>query len=193
LKIAIGSMTTGDTRVFYVGTSRIELIQGVTMDHLREGLYTGANMQGVMAAGLAAEIRRVAGGDVERELRAQRPLSQGVAYLTSSGLLSDAGVTAIAHGVVTTAPGGPVQLDIASKALASGLVLLDEQDCRTVCVPQIGWRMVEVDHSVAARELARVVTSHLRRFSGIRTVTVVSRHADYLAALGAALADIRTG
>lgn len=186
-------MRTGDVPVFYVNSSRIELIQGVTMDHLRDGLYTGANMQGVMAAGLAAEIRRAAGGEVERELREQRPLSQGVAYLTSGGRLAEAGVTAIAHGVATTMPGGPVQLDIAIKALASGLVLLEERGCRTVCVPQIGWRIIDIEHAVAARELARVTTTHLRRFSGIRTLTVVSRHEDYLSSLAAALTDVQRG
>lgn len=182
-----------DENVWFFNTTRVELILGTTLEHLREGLYTGANLQGVMGAGLPAEIRRAAGSDIERELRAQMPLSLGSAYLTSSGALAGSGVKAIAHGVLVSEPGGRTQLDIAINALLAGLRLLEEQGCRTIVIPQIGWRVANLDQTVAARELARVIVTHLRRKSRLRSVSVVSRHQDYLEALGEALTTLQRG
>ncbi len=58
--------------------------------------------------------------------------------------------------------------------------MLEDAGCRAVTIPQIGWRVSNLDQSVAAAELARVTTTHLRRRSRLSDLCFVSRHADYL-------------
>lgn len=170
----------------YFGGTRIVFIEGRPLEHLSAGIFTGANAQGVMGAGLAAEIRRVAGAEVERELRSRGHLLLGEAYLTGPGLLVERGVGAIAHGVVVRQPGDTPRLETAVRALLAGLQLLEGAGCRTITVPQIGWRMSNLDPKVAATELGRVVTTHLRRKSRLETISIVSNHRDYLAAAATA-------
>lgn len=167
----------------YFGGTRVRFIEGKPLEHLSAGIYTGANAQGVMVAGLAAEIRRVAGAEVERELRGHNNLSVGEAYLTGPGQLAERGVGAIAHGVVVLAPGEIATLDRSVSALLSGLRLLEDAGCRSVTVPQIGWRVSSLDPSVAAAELGRVVITHLRRKSRLEVVSIVSSHREYLTAV----------
>ena len=164
----------------YYGATRIRLQQGRVLDNLSAGLYTDANSRGVMGAGLAADLRRAAGAEVERELRACAPLLVGEAHLTSGGALSPLGVTAIAHGVVVSEKGVTSSLDLASRALLTGLRLLEEAGCRSISVPQIAWRVANLDHQIAALELARVILTHLRRQTRLNEITIVSLHREYL-------------
>lgn len=177
----------------YFGGTLLRIIEGDPLQHLQAGLYTGANSRGVMAAGLAADVRRMAGADIERELRAHGELLRGEAYITSAGSLAERGVRAIAHGVVASDPGGAARLDTSVKALLSGLRLLEEAGCRTVTIPQIGWRVANLSQEQAAAELARVIVTHLRRRSRLTTVAVVSRHRDYLVALSCSLQELGEG
>jgi O-acetyl-ADP-ribose deacetylase len=172
--------------MYYRGT-KLNVVQGRALEFLQAGIYTGANIRGVMAAGLAAELRRAAGPDVERELRANLPLQLGRAYLTSPGNLAGKGVLAIAHGVVATDPGVGASLDISIRAMLDGLARLEDAGCRAVTIPQIGFRVANLDQKVAASELARVIVAHLRRKSRLTTVTIVSMDQEYLDALTAGL------
>lgn len=164
----------------YFGGTQVRFIQGKPLEHLSAGIYTGANAQGIMAAGLAADIRRYAGAEVERELRGHNDLSVGEAYLTRPGQLAEHGVIAIAHGVVVMAPGEIATLARSTSALLAGLRLLEDAGCRSVTVPQIGWRVSNLDPTVAATELGRVVITHLRRKSRLEVVSIVSTHREYL-------------
>lgn len=166
----------------YFGGARVLFIEGHALDHPAEGFYLGANAQGVMAAGLQAEIRRVGGADVERELRSQGPLLVGKAYLTSPGALAEQGVRFIAHGVVVDEPGTSANLATSIAALLSGLRMLEDAGCRSVAVPQAGWRVGDLDQVTTADELGRVIITHLRRKSRLDQVSVVSRDPEYLAA-----------
>lgn len=170
----------------YFGATRVHFIQGKLLDHLSDGIYTSANAQGVMGAGVAAEIRRVAGSDVERELRSAGGLQVGQAYLTGPGTLAEHGVRAIAHGVVVARPGDGAALDTSMKALLSGLQLLERNGCRSITVPLVGWRVATLDPSAAAAALGGVVISHLRRGSRLTQVLIVGSHQPYLEAIAAA-------
>ncbi len=171
---------TGTIDELYFGGTLVRFIHGKPMEHLSTGLYVGANGQGVMAAGLPAEIRRAAGAEVERELRGHGELRVGRSYLTGSGQLAARGVSAIAHGVVVASPGESATLDRSISALLDGLRLLEDAGCRAVTVPQIGWRVASLDPTVAAAELGRVVITHLRRNSRLESISIVSMQRDYL-------------
>lgn len=176
------SVATGNTER-YLGGTRIDLIVGDPLDHLLEGLYTGTNARGIMAAGLSADIRRRAGADIERELRAQAPLLTGQAYLTGSGAFHDKGVKAIAHGVVVAEPGESPGLQVSIDALLNGLRMLEEAGCRTITIPEVGWRVFNLDHAGVAAALGNTIAIHLRRRSRLQSVCIVSRHPEYLQAL----------
>jgi len=178
-------MSDTDNDIYFGGT-KLNIVHGRALDHLHEGVYTGANIRGVMAAGLAAELRRAAGAEVERELRTHLPLQLGRAYLTSPGNLAAQGVQVIAHGVVANEPGVSASLSVSISAMLDGLGRLEEAGCREVTIPQIGFRVANLDQQVAAGELAKVIVAHLRRKSKLTTVTIVSMHQDYLDALVAA-------
>lgn len=174
---------SGSVTELYSGGARLLIVHGRPLDWLSEGFYTGANARGVMGAGLQASLRRAAGADIERELRAQAPLSLGEAYLTGAGQLVGEGVTAIAHGVVVPEPGGSATLETSINALLDGLRLLEDAGCRSVTVPQAGWRISSLDERVVAAELARVVVTHLRRRSKLDQVTIIASHQEYLGTL----------
>ena len=174
----------------YSGATRVLIVDGTPLEHLNEGLYAGANAKGVMGAGLAAEIRRLGGPDIERELRGQGPLLLGNAYLTAPGDLGERGVKAIAHGVVVAEPGASATLATSINGLLSGLHLLDEAGCRSVTIPQIGWRVANLDQEALATELSRVVATHLRRKTRIGLISIVSSQRDYLTAVAAAFSAL---
>lgn len=174
---------TGD---LYFGRVKIHLVEGKPLAHVRDGVYTSANSQGVMGAGFAAEIRRVGGADIERELRLAGPLGVGQAYVTGPGDLDVLGVKAIAHGVVVERPGDRATLDASMKGLLSGLRLLEHAGCRSVTIPLIGWRVAALDPSRAAAALGDVVISHLRRGSRLEHVLIAGTHTPYLEAIDTA-------
>jgi O-acetyl-ADP-ribose deacetylase (regulator of RNase III) len=174
---------TDSASELYLGGTRIDLIVGDPLDHLYEGLYTGTNARGVMGAGLSADIRRKAGAEVERELRTNPQLLTGQAYLTGPGMLAEQGLKAIAHGVVVAEPGESPKLPVSIDALLDGLRLLEEAGCRTVTIPEVGWRVFNLDHTGVAAELGKTIATHLRRRSRLQAVCIVSRHPEYLRAL----------
>lgn len=164
-------------------------MHGTTLGNLEQGLYIHANARGVMAAGLQAEVRRAAGGEIERELRAQSPLLSGSAYLTSAGELEAQGVLAIAHGVIVRDPGGEPNRVIVEEALAAGLQALEDRGCRAVTIPQVSWQYGQGELAGMAAPLARTVAAHLRRRSRFQQVTIVSRHEHFLDALRIAIRE----
>lgn len=170
----------------YFGGTRLRFIKGKPLDHLSAGLYTGANAQGVMVAGLAAEIRRVAGAEVERELRSHNDLSVGEAYLTGPGQLAERGVIAIVHGVVVMSPGETATLERSTRALLTGLRLLEDAGCRSITIPLVGWRVATPDPAAAAGALGHVVISHLRRGTRLEQVLIAGTHVPYLEAIASA-------
>lgn len=166
------------------------LVQGRALDHLRPGLYVPGNGRGVMAAGLAGEVRLKGGPEIERELRGHTTsLLEGEAYLTGPGRLAALGVERIAHGIVTREPGETPRADIPQRALSSGLRLLAESGVRTVTAQGIGTRVPGVSHADAGAEMARVVAAQVRQ-SRLREVVVTSIHDGFLAACLAELVGL---
>lgn len=157
------------------------LVQGRALDHPRPGLYVPGNGRGVMAAGLAGEVRLKGGPEIERELRGHTSLLEGEAYLTGPGRLAALGVERIAHGIVTREPGETPRADIPQRALSAGLRLLAVSGVRSVTAQGIGTRIPGVSHADAGAEMARVVAAQVRQ-SRLREVVVTSIHADFLAA-----------
>lgn len=172
-----------------LGGAHLTLVPARPLGQLSAAMFVPGNLLGVMAAGLAGEVRVRAGQDVEAELLGQRPLSLGRAYATNPGKLSDACVTTIIHGIVSTAPGEPASPRHAEQALRSGLLLVDELGVRSITIP-----VLEVDSSARnradqGRTFGTLVAGHLRRRSRLRKVNIAGLDAEFLAGVYGALIE----
>ncbi|MEZ4570907.1 MAG: hypothetical protein R2849_11385 [Thermomicrobiales bacterium] len=142
-----------------------------------------------MAAGLAGEIRVRAGRDVEDELLAHRPLSIGRAYRTGPGRLSALGVKVLAHAVTSNEPGTPPQPIQSERGLRAALELLEETGMRTVTLPLVEVARGQAGGAAHGRSYGSLLTSHLRRRSRLREVTIAGLDRDFLTGLDAYLRE----
>jgi O-acetyl-ADP-ribose deacetylase (regulator of RNase III) len=175
--------------MFY-GTTSLVLAQGRLGTHLSQGIYVETNARAIMGAGLAGEVRLLAGAEMERELREHLPLVIGSAYLTSPGKLAGRGVLAIAHGVTAPRPGEPARPAESQRAFLEGIrALVDQANARSVTIPAVGWSGGANETEQAARGLAELISGLLRRRTAPKRLTITSLHETYLAALQRALAE----
>jgi hypothetical protein len=167
----------------------IEMVMERPLQRLSSGLYVPANSHGVMLAGLAGEVRVRAGGEVENELRGQRPLDLGRAYPTGAGRLGAAGVELIVHGVASVAPGESSRRAAAASALAAALHIFDESGIRAITLPLL---QLASEQEVARGDehtMAGLIAAHLRRDSRLRSITVAGLDSGLLEAIGRELVD----
>jgi len=164
----------------YVGHTRVVLVEGGVLDHPREAVYTGGNARGVMASGTSGAIRRAGGEAVELRLREQLPLLLGVTYLTEPGALSDAGVRYVAYGVIAPRPGDSPTRAAVEAALYSALAQIAARRVRSLTVPEVGARIPGITLEGAADLLVDILTTAVRRTSGIDEVVIASTHPAYL-------------
>jgi O-acetyl-ADP-ribose deacetylase (regulator of RNase III) len=164
-----------------LGGVRLALVQQRPLAQLSGALFVPGNLRGVMAAGIAGEVRVRAGREVEVELLSQRPMSLGRAYATGAGKLSEACVTAIIHGIMHAAPGEPSNSRHAEQALRSGLLVVEEMDIRSLTLPSIEIVSTARRREDQGRAMGSLIAGHLRRRSRIRTVRIASLDPDFLA------------
>ena len=167
-------------RTLLLRSARVDLILGEPIDHPRAALYAAVNARGVLASGFGGAIRLAAGGDVERELRAQSPLLVGEAYLTGPGQLSGRGVSLIAFGITTRAPGLQPRRDAAANALTAALDLMESRRVRALTLPEVATRVIGIDLAGAATILADALAARLRRGTTLDEIAIVGLHHEYL-------------
>ena len=148
---------------------------------LSAGIFVPGNMRGVMAAGLAGEVRVRAGRAVEDELLAHRPFSLGKTYPTGGGNLIGAGIATLAHGIVSSEPGETPKTAHSERALRAALVLFDDLGVRTVTLPLVDTVSGAADTGRQGQALGTLLAGHLRRGSRLRRVTLAGLDRDFLA------------
>ncbi len=172
------------------GTVTIEIFVEQPIKHLEAGVIVPANLQGVMAAGLARDIRIAAGAQIERDLRAQLPLIPGEAYLTGPAALQERGVEVVAHAVVVRDPGSTARGHDLEDALISAMQRLEVANVRAILIPFLTTRLAGHTTEVNAHLLAKLVVQHLRRASRIKRVTLAGIHSGFAAALAGSLREL---
>lgn len=172
-----------------MGSVELALYSARPLRHLSAGLYVPANLRGVMAAGLAGEIRVRAGREVEEELLRMRPLSLGRAYRTNPGNLAAAGVKVLAHAVASNSPGETAKPGQSDRALRAALELFDDAGVRAVTLPLVEVASGDPRSEKQGQAFGQILTGHLRRRSRIRQVTVAGLDHHFLAGLQAYLRD----
>jgi len=171
------------------GGTHVRLARARPLEHLSASLYVPANLRGVMAAGLAGEVRVRAGRNVEDELLSHRPLSLGRAYRTAPGRLADSGVEVLAHAVMSDAPGKRARSEDSERALRAALELIETSGIRSLTLPLIEVASGDPDAEAQGRAFGQILAGHLRRRSRMRQVTVAGLDRQFLSGLSAYLLD----
>jgi O-acetyl-ADP-ribose deacetylase (regulator of RNase III) len=175
------------TRELHYEHTRIVLVEGDPIDHLRQSVLVPVNARGVMASGFAGAVRLAAGGGVERELRERGPLLVGDAYVVGPGQLAQRGVQRIICAVTTPQPGAAPRRAAVEDALNAALLLLGRASATALALPEIGTRIHGITLSDAAQLLIAILTGHLRRGLALDEAVITSLHLEYLRACRAAL------
>ena len=172
-----------------LGGIEILLALSRPLANLSAGLYVPGNMRGIMAAGLAGEVRVRAGRSIEEELLAQRPFSLGNAYATAAGGLAASGVSLLAHGITSAEPGETPRTTHVERALRAALTLFDDSAIRSATLPLMEIAAGSLDGRGQGLALAALLAGHMRRGSRLRRVTVAGLDPEFLAGLRQGLLD----
>jgi O-acetyl-ADP-ribose deacetylase (regulator of RNase III) len=175
------------TRELRYEHTRIVLVEGDPIDHVRQSVLVPVNARGVMASGVAGAMRLAAGGGVERELRERGPLLVGGAYLVGPGKLAQRGVRHIICAVTTRQPGAAQRRSAVEEALNAALLLLGRASATELALPEVGTRIPGITLSDAAQLLIAILTGHLRRGLMLDEAVITGQHLEYLRACRAAL------
>ena len=175
-------------RTVFVVSSRPILNQNVA------GLVIPANRSGAMGVGIAGSIRNAGGFDIEREAMAKAPLALGTAVATTSGALTDQGIRAIIHAVVTDALGTPVDRPgTVRRAMDATLLLAEAMRLRTLAIPSLGGSMASIglDGPGAFALMIDEAAAYQRRFSSrIERIVFVGRDEREARAVRSLLQDV---
>lgn len=134
----------------------IEIQKGSILDVDVEVIVNPSNSHGWMAAGVAAAIKRIAGGDVEREAVDKGPTQIGSAILTSAGKTR---FKAIIHAPTMESPVEKIGRENVLKATMAALKLADESGYSTLALPGMGTGMGGVDPVEAAKTMINAIRS----------------------------------
>ena len=157
----------------------------VTAGHLSEqpvrALIVPANQRGAMGLGRPGSVRALAGERVEREAMSRAPLPLGTVLRTGSGNLSERGIEAILHAVVSPAPGHPALLDAVRRATVAAFEAAETARLRSLALPVLGSGTGDghLPLGMVASEIVEVLVAFLRRNqSRIERVVVVTSFDD---------------
>ncbi|MCO5222435.1 MAG: macro domain-containing protein [Thermomicrobiales bacterium] len=176
------------------GRMRIVTTIGETVDQPVQAVIYPANSRGVMGTGAISAVRSSAGLDVEREAMSFAPIEPGTAIVTSSGKLSERGIEAIIHAVVTEKLGQRIDRHTMRRAISTALRLADEHRYHTLAMPLMG---INADDSIEARThmiqaLIDETVAHTRRSTTrIEQLTIAARFEDDLPIVANLLAQMR--
>ncbi len=179
-------MSTNTTHLA-LGGAAIRLTDSRPLALPSASIVVPGNLRGIMAAGLAGEVRVRAGSAVESELLQHRPFNLGEAYPTGPGRLETTGLTTIAHAITSREPGVRPRAAHAERALRAALLLLDERGTRSVTLPLLETQPASTDAERQGRAFGMLVAGHLRRGSRLREVAIAGLDRAFLAGATAAL------
>ena len=131
-------------------------MKGSILEVDAEAIVNPANSHGWMAAGVAAAIKKAAGGDVEKEAIKKGPIPIGNAILTSGG---NTRFRAIIHAPTMQSPVDKIGPENILKAIIAALKLADESGCSVIAIPGMGTGLGGVDPTEAAKVMIMAIRS----------------------------------
>lgn len=176
------------------GRTLVVTVLGDLLDQPVEAVVLAANRRGQMGAGVAGAVRVAGGAQIEREAMERAPLPLGGAIATTSGALSERGITTIVHAIVSERLAAPSAIEVIRRSTEAVFQLVDRLRLHSIAIPPIGGGQGP-DHlpaGIAAEAIVGETVAYLRRTSSrLDRIVFVSRHDDEVLAFAKAVADGR--
>lgn len=149
------------------GRTVISVASGRLTEQPVEALVYAANQRGLMGTGGGDTIRLAGGADIEREAMSYAPLELGAAVVTGAGKLTECGIAAVIHAVVSPQLGDPVKPDVVRRAYTEALRLADTRHLRSLALPAPAIPLANglPDQLAGAELLIETIVTYLRRTS----------------------------
>jgi O-acetyl-ADP-ribose deacetylase (regulator of RNase III) len=149
----------GDVISLAVVTSGIEIeIRHVDLVSFEgDGIVVPTNSYGLMVDGHAADVKAVAGEEVEAEATSSAPIAVGAAIGTDPGRLS---VQKLIHVPVVEQPGLRVGIENVRRATRAGLLAANHFELATIAIPGFGYG----ENGIPYDETARAILDEVRAF-----------------------------
>ncbi len=124
-------------------------------------IVNAANGIGVMGAGVAGAIRRVAGEGFKIHVREialgkEGGYKAGEVYVTDVGLLYKQGIKAVLHAVTMQYPGGSTSYGVVDQCLHTVFRYCQNLGHKTIAVPGLGTGIGNLNPLVVARSTVKI-------------------------------------
>ena len=164
---------------------RITLRQGDITREEREAIVNAANTSLWMGGGVAGAIKRVGGGEIEREAVKKGPIPIGEAVVTGGGKLA-------CKYVIHAAVMGPDLVTDEGKiqaATRNSLLRAKELGLKSMAFPALGTGVGRFPYSKAAEVMIREVREHLAKGGSLEEVVFVLYEEEAYRAFEKAMAE----
>lgn len=153
-------VTTADSRI------EIDIQQIHLLDARVDAILVPTFSDGIMVAGIAAEVRAAAGEAIEREVAVCAPIAVGAAVRSSPGKLK---VAHVIHAPIVEQQGMRLGVENIRRATRAGLLAAAHYEIERVAIPGMGYQ----DGSVPRDEAARAIIDEVRAFKLTPPIAVV--------------------
>ena len=168
--------------LFIIGRVKIDLLPGDISVESTDAIVCPSNLFGHMRGGLADELRRIGGDDVELEAMGKSPIPLGGAAVTSGGRLKAKWVI---HSPTVRLPVEKSSARNVAAAVRAALQLADQKGFRSISFPGMGtgtgWVSYEEAAEATIGELKRFAISH--GGTTLTSIRVIAHNDAFMAAL----------
>lgn len=152
-----------------IGDGKIQVIQGDITEQATDAIVNAANNHLWMGAGVAGEIKRKGGEEIEREALEQGPIEVGEAIMTTGGKLKAKQV------IHAAAMGQDLRTDAAKiqSATRNALLLADQHKNSSLSLPALGTGVGGFSPFHCAKIMITEAVEFLQNAKHLRTVCFV--------------------
>ena len=137
----------------------IEIRQADPLEFTGDALLLPTNSYGRMLEGIAARIKEVIGGEIEKEAIRSAPIAVGAAVVTAAGSLD---IAKLIHVPVVEHPGMRIGIESVRRATRAGLLAANHFKFDKICIPGFGYG----ENGIPYDETARAIIDEIQAFKG---------------------------
>jgi len=148
---------------------------------LTEGIIIPANGSGLMIYGAAAEVKKVAGDDIEYEAievvdQQKTPFKAGDCFKTRPYKLARRGVKWVYHAITTELPRGESDIHTVNKVLYKVFDAVAKDGLKNVAITGLGTGVGNVDRSIVASLMVQIGFNYSDKF----TIKIVDKNKSFI-------------
>jgi len=148
---------------------QLRLAEGDLTELQVDAIVNPANSYGVMGGGVAGEIRKRGGTEIEKEALKRAPIPIGKAVATPAGSLP---CRFVIHAPTMNRPAEVTTVENVKKATRAALECADKAGLKQIAFPGMGTGVGGVDPEAAAQAMVEVTRSF--RFESVQEVLFVA-------------------